>query len=42
VNVDVNLAAIRDQHYCDVVRTERMQLAADGDADAERARELLR
>ena len=41
VNVDVNLAAIQDRHYCDVVRTERLQLAADGAADADRARELL-
>ena len=41
VNVDVNLAAIQDRHYCDVVRAERLQLAADGAADADRARELL-
>lgn len=42
VNVDVNLAGIQDAHYCERIRAEREQLAADSDADAERARELLR
>jgi formiminotetrahydrofolate cyclodeaminase len=42
VNVDVNLAGIQDAHYCERIRTEREQLAADSEADAERARELLR
>jgi formiminotetrahydrofolate cyclodeaminase len=40
-NVDVNLEAITDAHYRDVVRTERDQLAADSAADAERARQWL-
>ena len=42
VNVDVNLAGIQDAKYCERIRTEREQLAADSDADAGRARELLR
>ena len=41
LNVDANLAAVTDQHYCDRIRTERNQLAADSTADAERARKLL-
>lgn len=42
VNVDVNLAGIQDAHYCDRIRTEREFLAADSEADAGRARELLK
>jgi formiminotetrahydrofolate cyclodeaminase len=41
-NVDVNLEAITDAHYRDVVRTERDQLAADSEGDAERARQWLK
>jgi formiminotetrahydrofolate cyclodeaminase len=41
LNVDTNLAAVTDQHYCERIRTERNQLAADSTADAERARQLL-
>ena len=41
-NVDVNLAAITDGHYCSTVRTEREHLEADSAADAARARELLK
>jgi formiminotetrahydrofolate cyclodeaminase len=41
MNVDANLTGIADQHYCDVIRTERQQLAADSHADADRARQLL-
>jgi formiminotetrahydrofolate cyclodeaminase len=42
VNVDVNLAGIKDAHYCERIRTEREELAVDSEADAERARELLK
>jgi formiminotetrahydrofolate cyclodeaminase len=42
VNVDVNLGGITDAGYCERVRIEREQLAADSDADAARARDLLR
>ncbi len=42
LNVDTNLAAVTDRTFCDRVRTERNQLAADGTADAERARQSLR
>ena len=41
-NVDTNLGAITDSHYCDTVRTERDQLAADGAADGATARDLLK
>jgi formiminotetrahydrofolate cyclodeaminase len=41
MNVDANLGGIEDRHYCDTIRTEREQLAADSAADADRARQLL-
>jgi formiminotetrahydrofolate cyclodeaminase len=41
MNVDVNLTGIVDQHYCDTIRTEQQQLAADSAADADRARKFL-
>ena len=41
MNVDVNLAGIGDRHYCDTIKTEREQLAADSATDADRARELV-
>ena len=40
-NVDANLKGLTDQHYCDTIRTERNQLAADSAADAARAQQLL-
>ena len=42
LNIDTNLAGIRDDAYCDRIREERKQLAADATADAERARAALR
>jgi formiminotetrahydrofolate cyclodeaminase len=41
LNVDTNLKGVTDHHYCDRIRTERHQLAADSTADAERARQAL-
>jgi formiminotetrahydrofolate cyclodeaminase len=41
LNVDTNLAGVRDPAYCDRVALERKQLAADSTADAERARHFL-
>jgi formiminotetrahydrofolate cyclodeaminase len=40
-NVDTNLKGVTDQHYCDRIRMERDQLAADSAADAARAQQLL-
>jgi formiminotetrahydrofolate cyclodeaminase len=40
-NVDTNLKGVADGHYCDTIRTERNQLAADSAADAARAQQLL-
>jgi formiminotetrahydrofolate cyclodeaminase len=41
MNVDANLEALRDTAYVERARAERDQLAADGEADAGSARQLL-
>lgn len=42
MNVDVNLKSVSDEAFVERVTAERAELAADADADAARARELLR
>jgi formiminotetrahydrofolate cyclodeaminase len=42
MNVDINTRSLSDAALVQRVSTERAQLEADGDADARRARELLR
>jgi formiminotetrahydrofolate cyclodeaminase len=42
LNIDTNLAGIKDDQYRERLRIERQQLEADSTADADRARQLLR